>query len=247
MNAPVIDIRTTDDAARRLWEKVAELAQEFGAGENWTLVGGLMVQLHAYEHGANPRPTADIDVLADARGRPSMTRRLAERLDELGGHLVDPPATDPNLGYRFRVDDQIVEILGPDGLKAPPRTLGRYETIEVPGGSQALNRTEAITIAVDGGVPTEARRPTLPAAILLKARALRVHGRPEDQRQDLILLLSLVEDPRSMAGQLRKSEGKWLRETRTDLRLDDPLLQDRFSEDQLRLARQAFEILVSVG
>jgi hypothetical protein len=243
MSPRIIDVRPVDDDARRLWEKVGELAREFGVDQRWCLVGGLMVQLYAYEHAASPRATSDIDVLADARARPSMTRRLAEQLDELGADLADPPVTDPNLGYQFKVDDQIVEILGPDGLKAAPRTLGKYETIEVPGGSQALNRTETVTIAVEGGSPTEIRRPTLLGAILLKARALKVHKRREDQRQDLILLLSFVEDPRSMADELRRGERKWLRDARTDLRLDDPLLQDRFSDEQLRLVRLALEIL----
>ena len=247
MTGRIIAIRPNDDAARRLWEKIAELAQEFGIDQHWCLVGGLMVQLHAYEHAASPRPTSDIDILADARGRPSMTRRLAERLDELGAELADPPTTDPNLGYQFEVDDQTVEILGPDGLKDPARTLGKYETIEVPGGTQALNRTETVTIAIDGGSPSEIRRPTLLGAILLKARALKVHNRREDQRQDLVLLLSFVEDPRSMAADLRDSERKWLRQARVDLQLDDPLLQDRFSEEQLRLARLALEILAPPG
>lgn len=243
MRPRAIDVHPADDGARRVWEKVAELARDFGVDQNWCLVGGLMVQLHAYEHAARPRPTSDIDVLADARGRPSMTRRLAERLDELGADLVDPPVTDPNLGYRFAVDDQIVKILGPDGLKAPPRTLGRYETIEVPGGTQALERTETVAISIDGGPLTKVRRPTLLGAILLKARALKVHKRREDQRQDLILLLTFVEDPSSMAENLRESARKWLRDSRAGLRFDDQLLRDRFSDEQLRLARLALEIL----
>lgn len=140
-----------------------------------------------------------------------------------------------------------MEILGPDGLKSPPRTLGKYETIEVPGGSQALKRTETVVIAIDGGTSTEIRRPTLLGAILLKARALKVHKRTEDQRQDLILLLSFVEDPRSMAGDLRNRERKWLRDARADLSLDDPLLQDRFSDEQLQLARLGLEILAPSG
>jgi len=247
MNALLIDVRPPDEEARQLWEKVAELAQEFGIDQNWCLIGGLMVQLHGFEHAANPRPTSDIDILADSRRRPSMTRQLAETLDELGAKLADPPATEPNLGYQFEIDDQIVEILGPDGLKTPPRTLGKYETIEVPGGSQALKRTETVVIAIDGGTSTEIRRPTLLGAILLKARALKVHKRTEDQRQDLIHLLSFVEDPRSMAADLRNRERKWLRDARVDLSLDDPLLQDRFSDEQLQLARLGLEILAARG
>lgn len=244
MEQPVIPVQPADDVTRSLWMRVAALAEEFGVDQKWCLVGGLMVQLHAFEHAGNPRPTSDIDILADARGRSSMTQRLAERLDKLGARLTDPPTTDPNLGYQFEIGDQIVEILGPDGLKKPPRTLGKYETIQVAGGSQALNRTETVVISIDKQHPTEIRRPTLLGAILLKARALIVHSRPEDQRQDLILLLSFVEDPRSAAADLRGSERKWLRDARADLNLDDPQLQDRFSETQLRQARLALELLI---
>ncbi len=35
---------------RRLWEKIADLALEFGIDQHWCLVGNLLVQLHAYEH-----------------------------------------------------------------------------------------------------------------------------------------------------------------------------------------------------
>jgi hypothetical protein len=35
--------------ATRLWRKALELAAAFGAEESWSLIGGLMVQLHAYQ------------------------------------------------------------------------------------------------------------------------------------------------------------------------------------------------------
>ena len=243
-DAPVIEIRAVDEETAQLWRKVAELAREFGVDQEWTLVGGLMVQLHAYERGANPRPTTDIDLLADARRRPTAVSRIARAIKEMGGELPTPPRTNPNLGYRFEIDGQIVDVLGPDGLNKRPRTIGKFETFEIPGGSQALNRTETVAISIDGGPSTPIRRPTLLGAVLLKARSLMVHRRREDQRQDLILLLSFVEDPRSMAGELRGTERRWLRNARRALRLDDPELADRFSDERLRLARLALEILV---
>lgn len=62
---------------------------------DWTLVGGLMVQLQAARYGAtSTRPTIDIDVLANSRTRPSATERIATKLTELGfkptEQLVDP-------------------------------------------------------------------------------------------------------------------------------------------------------------
>ena len=54
----VVVIRPIDDASRRLWKLVLSLAVEFGADREWSLVGGLMVQLHGFEHDDDPRPSA---------------------------------------------------------------------------------------------------------------------------------------------------------------------------------------------
>src|SRR5690349_12842219 len=98
---PAIIIRSADDGARRLWELVLILAEQFGAEAEWTLVGGLMVALHGFERDDNPRPTADIDVLGAAKRPPRMTETMAALLVELGAEIADPPRSDPKLGYRF--------------------------------------------------------------------------------------------------------------------------------------------------
>lgn len=200
-----------------------------------------MVQLHAYEHGASARPTEDIDVLGNSRRR--VTERLAEVLDRLG-EMVAPPVTEPSLGYRFEIGGQTVELLGPEGLGKPPRTLGVYETIEVPGGSQALRRTQKVSISVAGAPAAEVRRPTLLGAILLKARALdRVQAKLAEHRQDLIQLLTLVHDPRALAQteDLRRTERQWLLAVESKLAFDDPT--QLFTEAEVRQASQAFELL----
>jgi hypothetical protein len=242
----VLRIDPPTEEARRLWRKVAELARAFGEDRSWCLVGGLMVQLHAYEHAATPRPTEDIDVLGDARRRPRATEELARIVTELGGEPDVPPTTDHQLGYRFGVGGQLVEILGPDGLKSPPKTVGGLETIEVQGGTQALRRAETITVSVAGDPPVQIRRPSLLAAILLKVRALGASRRKfEDHRHDLILLLGLVDDPRAVAEreELTASEGGWLRAARQNLDLGDPILRERFSDRSLDRARQALDLL----
>lgn len=44
-----IDIDLDDEQTRQLWTALGDLAERL-PGE-WTLIGGLMVQLHAVEHG----------------------------------------------------------------------------------------------------------------------------------------------------------------------------------------------------
>jgi hypothetical protein len=57
----VIDIDPPTAEARRLWANALELARDFGADDRWALVGGLMVQLHAFERNRSSRLTADVE------------------------------------------------------------------------------------------------------------------------------------------------------------------------------------------
>jgi hypothetical protein len=240
-----IEIHPGDESGKKLWEAIAKLANHLEPQQGWCLVGGLMVQLHAYEHAASPRPTSDIDLLGDARARPSVTEHLGQAIDELGGKLVESPSTDPELAQRFEIDGQTIDVLGPDGLKASPRTLGKQVTVQIPGGTQALHRSESVEVSIDGGPPFRVLRPSLLGAILLKARALRVHSRPDDQREDLVLLLSFVADPSALAGELSHSELRWLKDAEERLRFDERV--GRLNETTVRRARQALGLLTASG
>jgi hypothetical protein len=143
------------------------------------------------------------------------------------------------------LDGQIVDVLAPDGIGlAGATTTGRLRTIQIPGGTQALTRTEVVEVVIEGDT-VALRRPTLIAAILLKARALRVHSRPEDQRHDLVTLLGLLEDPRSARVDMSAKEIGWVRSISDRLTVDDPAFAGSFEADRLRAARAAYRILVA--
>lgn len=224
-----------------------DLAEAFGAQEDWSLIGGLMVQLHGLQHDDDPRPTVDIDVLGNSRRRPVVTERLAQILIDRGGEVAMPPRSDKKLGYRFEVDGEVVEILAPDGLSADPETINGLTTFQVPGGTQALGRTETVFVSLDGAPARELRRPGLLGAILIKARVVATE-RPEQfdsDRQDLIRLLSYVEDPRDLAAQegLKDSEKKWLRKIEKHLDAKDPTVAELASPDVVERAHQALALL----
>lgn len=206
-----------------------------------------MVQLHAsrYEQ-AGSRPTEDIDILANSRQRPqSMTELIAERLVELGYEVAKRTGgiTTPTTVFRFECDGEVVDVLAPDGLgDVPPRTLGTGETLQIPGGTQALHRTETVMVEVEGGRSGAMRCPSLSAALLLKARSIQTAHRDQD-RQDLVVLLSCVDDPIAVRGQLKPSELRWLRRAAKRLRIDAPDLSDIFSGEQLARARAAYKLL----
>jgi hypothetical protein len=230
-----IQIDVDDPGVRRLWLAVAELAGRLPDG--WVLVGGLMVQLHALEHAVRDvRATQDIDVLGQARppgALRAIDRSLRDDNFELAGADVD------GYGYRYERNGLLVDVLAPDGMGKPPAPGSGVKAVGIPGGSQALRRSEVVTVTVEDETFT-LRRPTLLGAILIKTRALMVHSDPDSQREDLLRLLSLIDDPRAMAADLRKSERKWLRDAEDRLKLASPSLLDR---DAARRAELAFRLL----
>jgi hypothetical protein len=78
------------------------------------------------------------------------------------------------------------------------------------------------------GVASRVRRPTLLGAMLLKARALPLHSKPEDQREDIITLLGLVDDPDAMRPSLTRAERPWHPSIESKLALEDRALPARF-------------------
>jgi hypothetical protein len=245
-DAPAASIRIDliDPDAMELWRTVAKIAEVFGRDRRWCLVGGLMVALFAIEAQQSQRTTTDIDVLADARARPSGTVWAAGRLKALGATLRELQASELERGFRFDLDEQIVNVLAPDGLgSAGATTTGKLKTIQIPGGTQALRRVEVVEIVVDDNAVT-LRRPKLIAAILLKARSLSVHSRAEDQRHDLVTLLSVLDDPRAARAEITNKEVGWLRSISDRLFIDDPVFQESFEVTRLRAARAAYRFLV---
>lgn len=131
-------------------------------------------------------------------------------------------------------------MLSHDGIR-PPATIGAQKAVGIPGGTQALGRAELVTVSVDGR-EFELRRPTLLGAILIKARSLMKHAHPEAQREDLLRLLALVDDPRATAADLRPTERRWLRDAEPRLDVNAYTLLD---PAVVRRAEQAFRLLVA--
>jgi hypothetical protein len=69
-----VELDPVDPNARGIWRNALDLMGQLEG--DWTLIGGLMVQLHAERYGGvGARPTNDIDILANSRTRPSYTER----------------------------------------------------------------------------------------------------------------------------------------------------------------------------
>ena len=242
-----VELALVDPGAEQLWKSGLALADELNArlGNDWSLIGGLMVQLHVNRYGdGSARPTDDVDVLGDSRKRPSATERIAEMLKSLRFELDKPTGIEMETAYRFTRGDEVVDVLGVDGTRKPPKTLGQFETIKVKGGTQALRRTETVIVVLNGK-KTLVRCPTLLGAILLKARVITSPQRDQD-REDLVRLLLCVEDPTGLAGELTKKERGSLRRVSKHLALDDESgdLRAIFAADQIATARVTYNLLV---
>jgi hypothetical protein len=178
----MINIPSLGDPWDAVWETLVDLQEQHPDG--WTLIGAQMVALHGMERNRMPpRRSQDADVLANVRAIQDATRRLSQALVQRGFEM-DPPNLD-GLSHRFRSDRVSIDLLAPDGLgqRADLRTIPPAHTLQVPGGTQALHRSELvdITIATRAGLVP---RPNLLAAIVLKARAVDVDDVPANQLED---------------------------------------------------------------
>lgn len=223
-----------------LWATLIELS-DLRPGE-WTLIGGQMVFLHALEHAVDPpRVPTDLDVLVNTWVVTGGVREFVLAIEAVGFALAG--ASPEGLAHRYLRGGVSVDVLAPEGLgpRTDLRTTPPGRTLQVPGGTQALNRTELVPVAFgdhEGLVP----RPSLLGAIVGKAVAVEVDDVPEAQRQDLALLLSLVDDPIELAGHLTTKDRQRLR-ARSEMIDADQRAWNNLPSDAADRGRAALRIL----
>lgn len=194
-------------APAQVWELVRDLA---ALNDQWVLIGGLMVALYDLEYGHDFRETHDVDSLFDVRrgGGGAGLRRFARQVTDtlaftqLAGH--------PGVGHRFIRGDLILDVLAADHFPSTPNIEDQPKlvTFQVPGGSQAIDRAEPVSLQ-GAGVTFTIRRPNLTGAVILKAHASQQGGRDKDHR-DLASLITKIRDPRTVRAQLKPGEVKLL-------------------------------------
>ncbi|HWJ68143.1 MAG TPA: hypothetical protein VNT31_15835 [Nocardioides sp.] len=119
--------------------------------DKWTLVGGLMTQLHAIHSGIDAiRPTNDVDIVLHVETTRGVAADTAIALESLG--YVMTPSIDErnNTAHRFRRGDATVDLVASDAVDvlvadhAAPRVRERLrgrDMVAIEGGTQALRRT----------------------------------------------------------------------------------------------------------
>jgi hypothetical protein len=128
----------------QLWHVLLDLAERLTVP--WTLVGGQMVLLHALERGqVPPQISQDGDLIADIRSDSTAITQVVTELESLGFELAGISIDGLAHRYTRRAHPKpvVVDVLAPEGLgiRSDLTTSPPGRTIEVPGGTQALNRT----------------------------------------------------------------------------------------------------------
>ncbi len=181
-----------DDDLLPVWQTVIALDEVMDASE-LTIVGGLMVYLHARRGGIEmPRSTDDADFLLNAIVKKGSLISFASAVYQIGFELK----RDEKYAYRFlHADGRKIDVMVADHL--PNLTLPRLShlpALEVDGGQQAIDRRDIYTLRftateVTVGVPDEI------GALVAKGAAYLVdHRDPGRHLDDGATLLASITD-----------------------------------------------------
>lgn len=194
MAGAAFTVHMDDDDMLPAFQTVIDVGRA-GAAAGLTLVGGLMVAVHARRAGViMRRSTDDMDALVDFRTDRSSLTAVATALRGLGFELTDghrEPA------YRFvNSDGRKVDIMVADHLPSGMRPrLSLRDAFVAPAGQQAIDRRDTYTLTFHGGASVVLGVPDELGAIVAKGAAytvdLRDRGRHLD---DAAVLFACVTD-----------------------------------------------------
>jgi len=194
---PAIEVDATNGGWPAPWPSVAELADALPPG-SWTLVGGLMTQLHTIDHGLGiVRPTNDVDIVLHIESKRGVPNAVATALEALG-YRFQPSIDDRNnTAHRFVRGTSTVDLVagatdgaGEDQVDVliadhpAPRVIEKlrgHEMIRIEGGTQALRRTVNARLEIVPGTTATISVPRPFGALILKAAAYMTDSRDRER------------------------------------------------------------------
>lgn len=254
---PVIEVAAATGGWPAPWPSVAELADALPVG-SWTLVGGLMTQLHTIHRGLGVvRPTNDVDIVLHIETQRGVPTKVAIALEALGYQLqqsIDPRTTTAHRFVRGTTTIDVVAGPGEDHVDvliadhAAPRVVERLrgrDMIRIEGGTQALRRTVNARLEISAGVVTTISVPRPFGALILKSAAYSADSRDRDRHLfDAAALLACVDDPFVERAELTGSDRRRLATLATRLDEAHPAWR-ALPEDDRTQARLSLEILAA--
>lgn len=209
-NRPTFYVDTPPGGWLPPWPLVAEFRKVF-PHDKWSLVGGLMAQLHALRAGiASVRPTNDVDLILHIETERGVVREACKALEELGYSFL--PAVDSRnpYGHRFTRGGDVVDLLIADhAAPSVVEELKGKKMIGVEGGTSALRRTANYEMRIHSEHLTTISVPSPLAGAVVKSAAHRADTRDRERHlHDAAVLLACIEDPflekENLAGSDRK-------------------------------------------
>lgn len=200
-----IDVPTPPGGWGEPWPNVAEIEVVL-PHDKWTLVGGLMTQLHAIRRGIEAiRPTNDVDIVLHVETTRGVAAQTATALESLGYVLTPSIDERNNTAHRFKRGSSTVDIVASDVVDvlvadhAAPRVIEKLrgrDMVAIEGGTQALRRTVNARLEIVPGRTTTVSVPNVFGALILKAAAYMTDTRDRERHlQDAVVLLAAIEDP----------------------------------------------------
>lgn len=237
----IIELPAMSDAQRDSWHALMDLYDRVDS--DWALIGGQLVHLHCAERGFMPtRPTNDVDTVVNIRASPAMLMTFTGALQSMG---FTPDTTGDGVQHRWPRDQAQIDVLIPEGIgeRAAARSgAGGAPTIPAPGTSQALARTESVTVLAMGRSGT-VLRPNLVGALVGKAAArTEIASDRASARHctDFVVLASLLSARDFRETELDKKDRQRLRRMLITCRKDTTAMLVENAGDALdRLERAA--------
>lgn len=249
---PTIDVPAAPGGWPTPWPSVAELADALPAA-TWTLVGGLMTQLHTVHHGLGiVRPTNDVDIVLHIETRRGVPNAVADELERLGYEFRPSIDLRTKTAHRFvrgtaKVDlvagsdeDQIDVLIADHPAPRVIEKLRGHEMVRIDGGTQALRRTVNANVEITPGTVATVSVPGSFGALILKAAAFTADTRDRERHLfDAAALLACIDDPFAELEQLAGSDRQRIATLAKHLVADNPawrtLPDDHRTQAQLTL------------
>jgi hypothetical protein len=194
--------------------------------------------------------TKDADVLVDICSSPSILARVVNELKNFGFRPIEAfggqdfaRCTFTNSTGQGQIDVLCPEDATDDELKS----VSGVQSLAIPGGRRALQVSEEVLITYDiDELDVRLRVPLLPGAIVVKAAAaldLRMVDQPRHV-QDVVDMLSVLDDPVDARTQLNDADFELLSSLRPRLEDDGDVAWESFGAQARLEARAAFDILI---
>ena len=217
------------------WPTVFDVASTLDI-EQWVVVGGLMVQLHAYRAQIPPsRPTKDLDVVVNLTATSGSLPTIGASLGSIGFAPMVPDRLSRPI-YRFTRGEEQVDVMVPDHLPASmaPRFMQRPAFV-VDAGAQAIARRDRFEIS-SATRTTTCYAPNVLGALVAKGAAALVDRRDTYRHyEDGALLFATIDSVGALGlDSASRNDRRRLRQLILELRNNDARSWSQLTDDDRR-------------